>query len=204
MRTMQGKREQNRARKRAEIVRIATCSFFQHGYGATSMSAIAEELGGSKATLWAHFSSKEELLAAVIDQLVDSFAQELDEVLAGQTFSLPTLRRLLSRYLERLMSENAVHLFNLTMSEGSRFPEILEVFYSRGPKTARTRILDFYATRFTEDVAAKLTRLTLAAASGYRLDYMLRPQPPTTEERNAFVDSFVELIEAWIEKHAGQ
>lgn len=204
MKTMLGKREQNKARKRAEIVRIATCSFFQHGYGATSMSSIAEELGGSKATLWAHFSSKEELLAAVIDQLVDGFSRDIDEVLAGQTFSVPTLRRLLTRYLDRLMGDNALHLLNLVMSEGKRFPEILDMFYSRGPKTARTRIAAFYATRFSDDVATKLMRLTLAVASGYRVDYLLRPQPPNAEERAAFIDSFVELIAAWIEKHAGE
>ena len=197
-----GKREQNRARKRAEIVQIAAYSFFEHGYGATSMSAIAEELGGSKATLWAHFSSKVELLAAVIDKLVQSFSQDIEEVLAGQTFSLPTLRRLLILYLDRLMGENALRLFNLVMSEGARFPEISEMFYARGPATARRRIVDFYATRFPEEVAMKLTRLTLAAASGYRMDFLMRPKPPSMAEREAFVDSFVELIDAWIETHA--
>lgn len=201
---MLGKRELNKARKRAEILRIAACSFFQHGYGATTMSSIAEELGGSKATLWAHFSSKEELLAAVIDQLVQSFSQDIAGTLAGQTFSLPTLRRLMILYLDRLMGENALRLYNLVMGEGRRFPEILEMFYARGPTMARKRIVDFYATRFPEAVALKLTRLTLATASGYRSEFLLRPQPPTLAEREAFVDSFVELIEAWIETHAAE
>src|SRR3546814_16443040 len=43
---MMGKREMNKARKRAEIVAIATRSLFYHGYASTSTSAIAEKLGG--------------------------------------------------------------------------------------------------------------------------------------------------------------
>jgi AcrR family transcriptional regulator len=67
MTDMIGKRQLNKARKREAIVQVATRAFLENGYAATSMSAIADELGGSKATLWAHFSSKEELFAAVID-----------------------------------------------------------------------------------------------------------------------------------------
>ena len=70
MQNLVGKRELNKARKRAEIVDIATRSFFEHGYAATSMSAIAETLGGSKTTLWSHFSSKADLFTAVVDAQV--------------------------------------------------------------------------------------------------------------------------------------
>ncbi|WP_243993276.1 TetR/AcrR family transcriptional regulator [Novosphingobium album (ex Hu et al. 2023)] len=189
-----GKRELNKARKRAEIVDIATRSFFERGYAATSMSAIAEELGGSKATLWAHFGSKEELFAAVIDKEVESFSQDIDEVLTSQTYSVPALRRACLRFLECLMRENSISLFNLILGEGGRFPEIREMFYSRGPAKIRKCVNDFFATRVPADQAEKLARVTLAAISGYRSDILLRPNKPTSTECEAYIASMVDMI----------
>jgi TetR/AcrR family transcriptional regulator, mexJK operon transcriptional repressor len=194
MTNLMGKRELNKARKRAEIVDIATRSFFEQGYAATTMSAIAEELGGSKATLWAHFSSKEELFAAVIDLQVGSFSRDIDEVLTSQTYSVPALRRLCMRFLECLMRDNAVRLFTLILSEGERFPEIREMFYSRGPERVRKCIVKFYATQFDQAEAERLMQMTVSAISGYRSDVQLRPKRPTKAEQEDFVDCLVDLI----------
>jgi AcrR family transcriptional regulator len=64
--------------KRDEIVRIASELFEQHGYDRCSMATISERLGGSKATLYGYFDSKEELLRAVLDCQV---ASEFDQVM---------------------------------------------------------------------------------------------------------------------------
>src|SRR3546814_7737273 len=69
------------------ILRIAQEHFLQHGYSATSMSHIAESLGGSKATLWTYFSSKEDLFRYVINAASMEFQRELTVGLA-QTDSL--------------------------------------------------------------------------------------------------------------------
>jgi AcrR family transcriptional regulator len=53
--------------KRREIVEIAAQAFEDLGYDRTSMSLISERVGGSKATLYGYFKSKEELLLAVLD-----------------------------------------------------------------------------------------------------------------------------------------
>jgi AcrR family transcriptional regulator len=53
--------------KRDEIVRIATELFEKHGFERCSMAALSERLGGSKATLYGYFPSKEDLLRAVLD-----------------------------------------------------------------------------------------------------------------------------------------
>lgn len=196
MKNLMGKRELNKARKRAEIVEIATRSFLDQGYAATSMSAIADELGGSKATLWAHFCSKEELFTAVIDQQVDSFSSDLDEVLTHQTFSKPALRKACLRFLDCLLHDNSVRLFSLLLSEGERFPEISEVFYARGPAKMRRHVTDFYMTHFSQMDAERLTHLTMTAISGYRSDILLRPVKPSKAEQEAFVDNLIELI-AW-------
>ena len=64
--------------KRDEIVRIATELFEKHGYDRCSMAALSERLGGSKATLYGYFPSKEDLLRAVINCEI---ASEFDRVM---------------------------------------------------------------------------------------------------------------------------
>lgn len=64
--------------KRDEIVRIAAELFEKHGYDRCSMAALSERLGGSKATLYGYFPSKEDLLRAVIQCEV---ASEFDRIL---------------------------------------------------------------------------------------------------------------------------
>jgi len=72
--------------KRDEIVRIAAELFEKHGYDRCSMAALSERVGGSKATLYGYFASKEELLRAVIqcevasefDRILNEFHEEAD------------------------------------------------------------------------------------------------------------------------------
>lgn len=191
MAEMIGKRELNKVRKRAEIVKVATRLFLEQGYAATTMSAIADALGGSKATLWAHFASKEDIFAAVIDMHVKTFSNDIDEVLTGQTFSSAALRRACLRFLDCLLTENSVLLYRLVVSEGDRFPEIKEMFYTRGPSKMRAVITRFFATRFDDEEAVRLTQFTVAAVTGYRTDILLRPEPTTKAQQEAFVDNMM-------------
>ena len=72
--------------KRSEIVRIASEAFDELGYDHCSMAAISERLGGSKATLYGYFCSKEELLRAVLqchvasefDRIMEDFHEKAD------------------------------------------------------------------------------------------------------------------------------
>lgn len=194
MTDMIGKRQLNKARKREAIVDVATRAFLENGYAATSMSAIADELGGSKATLWAHFSSKEELFAAVVDGQVDTFSADITETLVSQTFSIPALRRAAVRFLECLLRANSIQLYRLVMSEGERFPEINEMFYSRGPLKVRRCMRDFFETRFTPDQAQQLTRILVSAITGYRSDILMRPDKPAAAEREQFIDLLLASI----------
>jgi AcrR family transcriptional regulator len=58
--------------KRSKILRVAADLFEQLGYDRCSMAALSDRLGGSKATLYGYFPSKEELLRAVLQVKVAS------------------------------------------------------------------------------------------------------------------------------------
>lgn len=64
--------------KRDEIVQIASELFEQFGYDRCSMALLSERLGGSKATLYGYFPSKEDLLRAVINCEI---ASEFDRIM---------------------------------------------------------------------------------------------------------------------------
>src|SRR3954462_7448486 len=58
--------ESRQGSKPAQIVLAAKDLFTSQGFGTTSMDAIARTANVSKATLYAHFSGKEELFAAIV------------------------------------------------------------------------------------------------------------------------------------------
>ena len=65
------RRKQEAVAGRQRIVEAARAHFFSHGFRSVTMDDLAEELGVSKKTLYAHFPSKIALLEAV---LADKFA----------------------------------------------------------------------------------------------------------------------------------
>jgi AcrR family transcriptional regulator len=82
---------------RQRIVDAARAHFFSHGFRSVTMDDLAEELGISKKTLYAHFPGKIDLLEAV---LADKFAG-VEAMLRGATCAHPhdfpvTLRELLA------------------------------------------------------------------------------------------------------------
>lgn len=62
--------EEIRAQSRRGILDAAFRLFAQHGFNKTSMASIASEAGVSKGLIYHHFNSKEEVLLAIFDNLM--------------------------------------------------------------------------------------------------------------------------------------
>ncbi len=67
---------------RQEFLHAALRVFARRGYRAASVGEIAEEAGYSKGALYWHFTSKEELLSALLDERIDRPMRERFEALA--------------------------------------------------------------------------------------------------------------------------
>lgn len=80
----QSKPKSRRTRKnaRSEILRVFAILVARDGYGETSISSVARELGLSKGTVVHHFSSKSELLAEVHMAYMRRRLEEAHEILA--------------------------------------------------------------------------------------------------------------------------
>lgn len=76
------RRLSSRAR-RSELLDAALREFGSRGYYLTQMEHVAATAGVSKALVYQHFPSKEELFAAVTEQVVEGFMCRLPEVLGN-------------------------------------------------------------------------------------------------------------------------
>ncbi|HLL68071.1 MAG TPA: helix-turn-helix domain-containing protein [Micromonosporaceae bacterium] len=89
---------------RSRIQRVALALFIEHGYEKTSLREIAERLGVTKAALYYHFQTKDDIIQSLIEDRI----ARLDELLAWaqqQPRTPATRRELIQRYGEDLQSE---------------------------------------------------------------------------------------------------
>ena len=94
--------------KRNEIVKVAQELFDKYGFDRTSMSMISDRLGGSKATLYGYFKSKEELFRAVVDHDIPEQSEKLtQEFLSGKDLR-EGFTNLAIAYLTRLLSPTPI------------------------------------------------------------------------------------------------
>jgi AcrR family transcriptional regulator len=130
--------DQRRTDTRKQLQAVALELFGEHGYDATSLREIAERLGISKAAVYYHFRSKEEILASMIED----FLAQLDELVQwgqAQPTGPDTTVEVLRRYSEmltgptaelaRFMKEgrSAIHDLDLGMTLRARFAELSQL-----------------------------------------------------------------------------
>lgn len=71
------------AATRARILDAALASFAARGYGATSLDALAVQVGLRKQTILHHFGTKQGVLVAVVDRSAGELADALEAALSG-------------------------------------------------------------------------------------------------------------------------
>jgi len=130
--------------RRATIVDIAHAAFLSDGYAATSMSTIAARVGGSKATLYNYFSSKEELFAAVVAKKCEQLQVLLyNAQVEGGDFR-SAMQNFGERFLQLLLREESIATYRLVVAESGRFPELGRTFYETGMKQGRGKLAEYF------------------------------------------------------------
>jgi AcrR family transcriptional regulator len=88
---------ERRSDTREKIQAVALELFAEHGYEKTSLREIAERLDVTKAALYYHFNTKEDIVVSLFDDLI----ADMDDILAWLREQPPTLetrQRLIERY----------------------------------------------------------------------------------------------------------
>lgn len=132
------------------ILDAATALFFHHGYGATSIDAIARRAGVSKRTFYHRYSDKAALFAAVLRRVVDRLRPPPGAPLAMDG-DIATVLLDVARLIARAaVMPEAVALHRLIVAESGRFPQLAAVANEAGRAEA------------IELIAAALERATRA------------------------------------------
>jgi len=147
--------------KRLEIVKAAQELFEEHGFDRTSMSMISERVGGSKATLYGYFRSKEEILSAV---LVYDVTEEADRLM-NEILAAPNLRdglvQLGFAYMMRRLAATPVANIRMvaTLPDGSK---IGKTFYENVLRPAWQRLADRFEQMMDDGILLRADPWTAA------------------------------------------
>ena len=129
--------------RREAILQIAAEVFLEKGFERASMSEIAQKVGGSKATLYGYFPSKETLFVAVAVAEGEKHmaAAQTDLVAGGTTALRSALTRFAETVLRFLTSDAACASQRMVIAEAGR-SDIGEMFYDTGPRPSLQTLAD--------------------------------------------------------------
>jgi AcrR family transcriptional regulator len=186
--------------KAQQILAAAGRSFLEQGYGATSMEAIARLAGVSKATLYAHFTGKDTLFAAV----VEAECRQLSAGLDASPFEAGDIRaaliRIARQFIDRLLSGRAFAIYRMVIAETPRFPELGRIFFEAGPERMVGRVAAFLAAADSrgllavpEPRQAAIQFIGLVRGHNY-LRPLLGLQPVPDRELAPYLESCVDLF----------
>jgi len=138
--------------KRDAIVQVASEVFRELGFEGASMVEIAARVGGSRATLYGYFSSKEELFVAAIHSAAKKHFEPIFAALGQEGDD--DLERVLQRFGEKVLvavcSQEVIQAHRAVIAESGR-SDIGRLFYEGGPKRAIEELGDFLERQMRKD-----------------------------------------------------
>lgn len=188
-----------RPSKARYIVPAAKILFIERGYEAVSMDDVALAAGVSKATLYAHYASKEELFFATIVAAISEASSKIviPEVFTGDARAiLETFARSL---LDMIMQADGFSVGKLTF-DMRHHPRLAQIASANGPELTIRRLavllgqIDASGELSVPDPETSARHLHTLAAGDYphRLGGGL--PAPTAEEVEAHIASGIDLF----------
>ncbi|HEV2678209.1 MAG TPA: TetR/AcrR family transcriptional regulator [Aliidongia sp.] len=133
------------ARRLEHLLDVAAKSFLSHGYGATTIEAVARGSGIAKKTIYRRFGDKAALFGAVLRRLFDRWFDVLGEV-AVEDDALPgTLRAYARHVLAGAVNQEGLMLSAMIQAEARAFPHLAQGYYENGPARIQAMLARFLA-----------------------------------------------------------
>jgi TetR/AcrR family transcriptional regulator, mexJK operon transcriptional repressor len=143
----------NSEKKRKAILEAAMSVFLKSAYLGSSMDEIAAQAQVSKQTVYKQFSSKESLFVEIVTSMADTAGARVHNDVPELTESgevADYLQLYAFRQLSVVITPPLMQLRRLVIGEVSRFPELAQVLYERGPQRAIAsfaKLIDHLAAR---------------------------------------------------------
>ncbi|WP_415539749.1 TetR/AcrR family transcriptional regulator [Gluconobacter oxydans] len=164
--------------------------FLEHGYEATSMDMLIQEVGGSRRNIYERFGGKEGLFSAVIAEECRRLAEPLESFTLEDECVRKTLEKFGAEVLHIIKQPRVLELHRLMIAEGKRFPQLSRTIWSAGHHNVKS-ILAAWIQRQQEN--GKLRSALDASGLAYAFIHMVTGEaqlqllsggPCTTEEQD--------------------
>ncbi|TVU72912.1 MULTISPECIES: TetR/AcrR family transcriptional regulator [Cobetia] len=129
--------------RRKRQLSVAREHFLEQGFAATSINDIARDAGGSLATLYRNFGSKEGLFLAVMQQEAKSVWALMDQQVSDGSRPAQALERFGMAILSLALQPRLIRLLRGLAFESGRTPELGRLFLENGPDVTRQRLADY-------------------------------------------------------------
>lgn len=120
-------------RKALQILDAATELFLGEGFDGVSMDRVTQAAGVSKATLYVHFRTKQELFTGVILREVEAVRRLTAIRLTDAPDIISALRAIAHHLAAFFVSERMVKLKRAAIGAMAHFPELADVIFRAGP-----------------------------------------------------------------------
>ena len=184
------------ASRRTAILDAARLCFLDRGFIRTSISDIIAISGGSRATVYEEFGSKEGLFAALIASILEQM--QLPDIASGPPDTV--LREVGASYMEQLMDQEALALYRVVSGESSHIRQLGPAIFDAGPQAAAAALAERFAAWMREGVLKindpeKAATLFLAMVEGdLHRAAILWSRLPSADEIAANIDAAVDLF----------
>lgn len=183
-------------RRQAQVVLDAARVFARQGYDQTSVPQLADELGLAAGSLYHYFGSKEQLLIAICDQLMDPLLDEARAITAGNDDPEQQLHAIVHLWVTHVIERrNHMLVFQQerhVIDHGDQWRQV------RDRRKEFERLVESVLERVHRDGETRLAdaRLSLAALLGMVNHTAQWYRPRGRLSAAEIADGYVELIVA--------
>ncbi|HSW15361.1 MAG TPA: TetR/AcrR family transcriptional regulator [Solimonas sp.] len=161
--------------RREALLDAARDIFLEHGYASASIDEVVQRTGGSKASVYQYFGSKEglfgEMIARQCQELINS--AEFPARGTGSGAVEQVLLQFARRVVQLFLAPQRIAMHRAMIAEAGRFPELAERFYEAGPR----RGLGLLASYLREQHEAGVLDCPKADWSAIQLMNLVRTYP---------------------------
>ncbi|BEV71733.1 MULTISPECIES: TetR/AcrR family transcriptional regulator [unclassified Paludibacterium] len=128
--------------RRQAILDVAEEVFREKGFELASMSEITARVGGSKATLYNYFASKEDLFLEVMHRFAETAIHPLFEGLDAQQPLRQTLQTFGESFIGFISQQRLITLIRVLYAESGR-TDVGRRFYLQGPHDGEIKLAQY-------------------------------------------------------------
>ena len=188
-------RTRNKAKTRQKLLAAARELFYEDGICATGVSAVAERAGVTKMTLYAHFSSKDDLVGAYLEDSDLRWRGFMEEKLSGYEDSRDRLLAVCDAYREYFTAREVRGCAFVNCAAEFPNPDHpARRMFGRHKAGVRERLRDLAAEAGAEDSGTLAERLFVVLEGAY-VTGALEGDRGVLDRSRAF---FADLVEAGV------